>query len=240
MTPPWPARPPGRPGTSGPGPCVRRARRRSRLWLAALAARPGWPPGSPPCSRGARPSLRALLIAAGLAVAALTVLPPAGSTDAFDYASYGRIVALGHSPYVMTPYHLRLATTVLPVGAHHLAARRERLRAARHGRAVPGGQARRHLRGAGRVLAEAVELDRVRRGRDRRRPAAALRPGPAAARHLLWTVNPLLLWDLSRPGTSTCSPLPRPGGLVVLGEQRMTGTSGRPERRRAAAWPPGR
>ena len=79
------------------------------LWVAVLAGAGGVAAGLVAVQRGARPSLRALLIAAVLAVVALTVLPPAGSSDVFDYAAYGRIMALGHNPYVMTPYRLRLA-----------------------------------------------------------------------------------------------------------------------------------
>jgi hypothetical protein len=79
------------------------------LWLAAILGGAGVTAGLLAVRNGARPSVRTLLIVATLAVAALTVLPPAGSTDAFDYASYGRIVALGHSPYVTTPSYLRVA-----------------------------------------------------------------------------------------------------------------------------------
>ena len=63
--------------------------------------------------RGARPPAR-LLLAAGLAaVAALAVLPPAGSSDSLSYAAYGRIAATGHSPYVMTPAQLRASGDVI-------------------------------------------------------------------------------------------------------------------------------
>src|SRR5260370_8934478 len=78
------------------------------LWLAVLVGFGGVVAGLLAVQPGARPSLRAMLIAAVLAVAALTVLPPAGSTDVFDYAAYGRIAVLGHNPYLITPYHLRL------------------------------------------------------------------------------------------------------------------------------------
>ena len=50
-----------------------------------------------------------MLIAAGVVVAVLAVLPPAGSTDVLDYASYGRLVLLGHNPYVATPHLLRVS-----------------------------------------------------------------------------------------------------------------------------------
>jgi hypothetical protein len=79
------------------------------LWLAVLAGLGGVITGLAAVRLGARPSVRGVLTVAALAVVVLTVLPPAGSTDAFDYAAYGRILALGHSPYVTTPYQLRLA-----------------------------------------------------------------------------------------------------------------------------------
>ena len=65
------------------------------LVAALLAVRRGWRPGPWP-----------LLIGSLLAVAALTLMPPLGSTDMLDYAIYGRTAALGHSPYVMTPRQL--------------------------------------------------------------------------------------------------------------------------------------
>jgi hypothetical protein len=53
-------------------------------------------------ARGARYPAWLLLAGGLVAVAAFTVLPPAGSTDALSYATFGRIAALGHNPYVMT------------------------------------------------------------------------------------------------------------------------------------------
>src|ERR1017187_965892 len=61
------------------------------LVLALIAARRGW-----------RPSPRTLIGAGLLAVIALVLVPPIGSTDMMDYAVYGRITALGRSPYRMT------------------------------------------------------------------------------------------------------------------------------------------
>src|ERR1039458_3794584 len=77
------------------------------LWLAALLGALGVAAGLLAIHRGARLSARVLLIAGLITVAVLTVLPPAGSTDALDYATYGRLMALGHSPYVTTPAYLR-------------------------------------------------------------------------------------------------------------------------------------
>lgn len=56
--------------------------------------------------RGWRPRPRNLIIGSILAVVALTLVPPIGSTDMLDYAVYGRIAGLGHSPYRMTPAEL--------------------------------------------------------------------------------------------------------------------------------------
>ncbi|MFY9889088.1 MAG: hypothetical protein WAK71_12320, partial [Streptosporangiaceae bacterium] len=54
--------------------------------------------------RGWRPRLRVLAALALLAVVALMLLPPVGSSDLLDDAVYARIAALGHSPYRMNPH----------------------------------------------------------------------------------------------------------------------------------------
>src|SRR6266436_2326363 len=73
------------------------------LWLAALLSLVGVIAGLVAARRGVRPPFRLLLIGGALAVLALMLLPPAGSTDALDYAAYGRLAVLGHNPYVATP-----------------------------------------------------------------------------------------------------------------------------------------
>ena len=77
------------------------------LWFAAVSGLGGVLAGLVAVRRGARLSARLLLTAGLITVAVLTVLPPAGSTDLLDYATYGRLLALGHSPYVYTPHYLR-------------------------------------------------------------------------------------------------------------------------------------
>lgn len=62
------------------------------LGAACVAARRGW-----------SPSPRRLLLAGALAAAALVCLPPAGTADPHAYASYGRILVLGADPYVAAP-----------------------------------------------------------------------------------------------------------------------------------------
>ncbi len=62
------------------------------LVLALRAIRGGW--SVPP---------RAVLAAGLLAAAALTLVPPFGSSDHLSYAAYGRMVVTGHNPYATTP-----------------------------------------------------------------------------------------------------------------------------------------
>jgi len=191
------------------------------LWLAAAVGAAGVVAGLLAVRRGARPSLRALLIAAGVGVAALAVLPPAGSSDAFDYAAYGRIAALGHSPYLMAPYHLRLAHNLfarsIPVTWQHFVsvygplATAEQLLAARL-----GGVSAAHvvfwlkLWNAIAFGVVAFVIDRMVRSD----PARRLRA------HLLWTVNPLLLWDIVAAGhLDVLAAAVGLIGLLVLGEQ---------------------
>ena len=65
------------------------------LAISMRAARLGW-----------MVSPRVLLTAGILAAAAFAFVPPFGSADHLSYAAYGRIAALGHDPYVMTPHAL--------------------------------------------------------------------------------------------------------------------------------------
>jgi hypothetical protein len=167
------------------------------LWLSAVMAGIGLTAGLIAVRRGARPPIRPLIAAAVLVVAILTVLPPAGSTDSFDYMAYGRMVVLGHSPYVMVPWDLRRlhdavslsipwewAKVTTPYGP---AATVEQFLAARLG----GISAARivfwlKLVNALAFGAVAYTADRLLRSD----PAARLRA------HLLWTINPLLIWQL--------------------------------------------
>jgi hypothetical protein len=145
--------------------------------------------------RGARPNMRLLVAGAVIAVAVLALLPPGGSTDSLSYAAYGRIVLLGHNPYVMTPSQLRAMGD--PIG----------LQTTRNWASDPS------LYGPVAIVADwtaaklggtsiayivfwlklmfalsfgviALALDRLLRGD----------PAARARAHLLWTVNPLMLW----------------------------------------------
>ncbi len=171
------------------------------LWVAVITGMAGVAAGLVAIRRGARPSAR-LLVGVALAVTAvLAVVPPAGSTDALDYAAYGRMVAIGHDPYVMTPVQLR--RTGDPVG---LASPRPwQTKHSVYGPLATVEQATAAILGgtsAARItfwlklwnaLAFAVivlALDRLVRDDPARRARA----------HLMWSVNPLLLWVLVAGG----------------------------------------
>ncbi|HUC26471.1 MAG TPA: hypothetical protein VMA73_27520 [Streptosporangiaceae bacterium] len=171
------------------------------LWLAALLALGGVIAGLLAARRGAHGPIRLILVAAAVTVLVLAVLPPAGSTDALDYAAYGRLTLLGDNPYVATPLYLRLTDPVfgasIPAHWQHQvslygpAATIEQYFAAKLG----GNSMARvvfwlKFWNAIAFGVVAVALDRVLRFR----PSARLRA------HLLWTINPLLLWDLVAAG----------------------------------------
>jgi len=65
------------------------------LVLVLRAVRGGW---SVPA--------RTVLLAGLLAAAALTLVPPFGSSDQLSYAAYGRMLVTGHNPYTTTPAQL--------------------------------------------------------------------------------------------------------------------------------------
>lgn len=171
------------------------------MWAAALAGGGGVIAGLAALRRGALLPVRLLLAVAVAAVAAFTVLPPAGSTDAIDYAVYGRMVVLHHSPYVMTPNQLR--RTGDPVGraaptewGRHVTVYGPLATAEQYVAAELGGAS------AARIIfwlklwnaiafgAVALVLHRMLRSSPARRVRA----------HLLWTANPLLLWGLIATG----------------------------------------
>jgi hypothetical protein len=164
------------------------------LWLCAVAGGIGVGAGLIAVRRGARPPIRPLLVTAAVVVAILTVLPPVGSTDSLDYMAFGRIMALGHSPYVMVPWDLiRMHDAVAksipwewgrfttPYGP---AATVEEFIAAKLG-GTSAAQIVFWLKLANAIAFGAVALlaDRLLR----HDPAARLRA------HLLWTINPLLI-----------------------------------------------
>jgi hypothetical protein len=171
------------------------------LWVAALAAGGGVAAGLIAVRRGIRPN-PGLLMGAGLvAVLIFTVLRPAGSTDILDYGTFGHLVAIGQSPYVWAPDHLRAAGNsfgsqvplewenhVTPYGP--LATFEQFLAASLGGSSLAKIVFWLKLWNAIAFATVSVVADRLLRSD----PSARLRA------HLLWTVNPLLLWGLIEAG----------------------------------------
>jgi len=176
------------------------------LWAALGLGCAGVIAGLIAVHRGARPAARALIVFALLAVAVLTVLPPAGSTDAISYAASGRTAVIGHSPYVMTPLQLERSgdpigrqipfaeipstwtTTVSVYGP--VASGAEWVAAELGGSSLARITFWLKLEEALAFVAVILILDRLLRSD----PAMRLRA------HLLWSVNPLLLWEIVASG----------------------------------------
>ncbi len=209
------------------------------LWAAAAAGAAGVGAGLAAIARGARPPVRLLLIGSLLAVATLTVLPPAGSTDAISYAINGEMVVKGHSPYVMTPAQFRrtgdpVAQLAPPTWVNQLSiygplATGEEWAAAELGHASAARitfwlKLWNSLAFAAVVLA----LDRTLRNNPARRARA----------HLLWSLNPLLLWGMVAgghiDGVATALGF---GGLLLLRTRAPAGTDPGTGRGTIAAWP---
>ncbi len=171
------------------------------LWAAAGVGGIGVIAGLVAVARGARPSIRAILTLAFLAISVLTILPAAGSTDILDYAANGRMVVTGHSPYVETP--LELKNTGDPIGrwVPHpwetdvsvygpVASAEEWAAAELGGTSMARVTFWLKLWNSIAFGAVVLLLDRLLRSD----PARRLRA------HLLWTVNPLLLWEIVASG----------------------------------------
>lgn len=171
------------------------------MWGTALLAGASVAAGLIALNRGARLPVRLLLGVGIAAAAAFTVLPPTGSTDALDYASYGRITLLGRNPYIVTPSQLRLQGD--PVGrdepstwARHVSVYGPLATGEQWAAADLGGTSMARITfwlklwNAFAFGAVVLALERMLRSDPARRARA----------HLLWTANPLLLWILVAAG----------------------------------------
>jgi len=171
------------------------------LWVALFLGTAGVAAGLVAVRRGWRPPVRWLVAGAVVAVIALAVVPAVGSTDMLDYAAYGRIAALGHSPYLMTPEQLRLARD--PVG--QLAPYLWQNVPSVYGPLATATQWAASELG-GRSAAVTIFWLKVWNGvafavvvltldgLTRTRPAMRVRA------HVLWSVNPLMLWAVMAGG----------------------------------------
>jgi hypothetical protein len=196
------------------------------LWAAAVVGCGGVMAGVAAVARGARPPARLLVGGALVAVAAFTVLPPAGSTDTLSYAINGRMVVTGHSPYVMTPGQLRgtgdpVARLAPPAWANEVSVYGPLATAEEWGAAELGGTSAARITfwlklwNALAFGAVVLALDRLLRSSPARRARA----------HLLWSVNPLLLWSVIAGGhIDGLAAALGFGGLLVLRVRQPGGT----------------
>ena len=176
------------------------------LWAAMALGGAGVIAGLIAIARGARPPVRALVIFSFAAVTILTVLPAAGSTDSLSYAASGRIAVLGDNAYTMTPRQLertgdpvarQIPFTEIPSTWNNAVSV--------YGPVATGAEwAAAELGGTSLAritfwlkLEEALAFGAVVLALDR-----MLRYDPALRlrAHLLWSVNPLLLWEIVAGG----------------------------------------
>jgi hypothetical protein len=156
----------------------------SGLGAGLLALRRGWAPDP-----------RRLLIAGCLAAAVLAFLPPSGSADHLNYAAYGRMVVLGHDPYTTGASALRGDPVA---GAVEIPWQEE---PSVYGPVATAVQALASLIGGDSVrltvfvLAVVNALAFVVTAMLLHRFARRDRAGQARAA-LLWTVNPLVIYQL--------------------------------------------
>jgi hypothetical protein len=165
------------------------------LWVAMAVGAAGVAGGLWAVRRGWRPSPRRLAVAIVLCVAALVAVPPMGSTDMTDYATYGRMAVLGHNPHEMTPRELRATGDPVarlssrtwldsPTVYGPVATATEWAASALGGASTARTTFWLKVWNGLAFLATALALDRLV-GPDRGRRVRA---------HLLWSLNPLMLW----------------------------------------------
>ncbi|MBO0832377.1 MAG: hypothetical protein J2P29_10440 [Actinobacteria bacterium] len=208
------------------------------LWSAVVLAAAGLVAGLWAARFGARGPIRLIVVAAAVSLVLLTVLPPVGSTDALDYAAYGRISLLGHNPYLVTPIYLRLTDPVFGqsvpsrwqymVSLYGPAATIEQYVAAwLGGKSMAVVVFWLKFWNAIGFAVVAIVLDRALR----------LRPSARLRAHLLWTINPLLLWDLIASGhVDVLAAAAGLCGLLIVGRQPADGEQAQPTASQPTAW----
>jgi len=171
------------------------------LWVALLLGAAGVAAGLAAVRRGWRPPARWLITGALVAVIALAVVPAIGSTDMLDYAAYGRIAVLHHSPYLMTPGQLRAAHDPVGLLAPYLW---QKIPTVYGPLATATEWAASEL--GGRSAAFTIFWLKVWNGVAFGVVVLALDwltrtlPAMRARAHLLWSVNPLMLWAVMAGG----------------------------------------
>ncbi|MBM9508245.1 glycosyltransferase family 87 protein [Actinacidiphila acididurans] len=144
------------------------------------------------------PRPRTLLLCGALAVAGLLCVPPVGTTDPLNYAVYGRMATLGTDPYRTTPWEFGQGSD--PIGQLALAEPWLHYPSV-YGPLVTATEWAASLAG-GTSMLRTVWLLSVLNGAAFVATGALLLKlaGPDPARRvrsqLLWTLNPVLMWNL--------------------------------------------
>ncbi len=167
------------------------------LWLAALLGALAVALGLRAVAAGVRPAPRRVAAAGLIAVAVLVAVPPLGSADHLSYVAYGRIAAEGGDPYAVPPSAWHGGTDPVVSGVRPPWQDTPSV----YGPVATGvmtatawlaGSSLRlsvwlwQLVTGAAFLAVGLLLDRATRGDPAARARAAV----------LWTLNPLLLWQL--------------------------------------------
>jgi hypothetical protein len=148
-------------------------------------------------ARGWRPDPRRLLVAGVVVVAALVLVPPMGSADHLSYAAYGRIAAAGGDPYVVAPgtwaggrdpvtSQVERPWRWAPSVYGPAATAEQQLASEVAGQSLRATVWLLMLVNAGAFVLAGLLLHRLVRGAPPAQTRAAL----------LWTLNPLLLYEL--------------------------------------------
>jgi hypothetical protein len=171
------------------------------MWGTAAVAGIGVGAGLLAVTRGARPPVRPMLVASFIVIAAFAFAPSAGTTDTQSYAIDGNMVVLHHSPYVYTPAAMvrlgdKLAVGSPPTWQRALSDYGPIATGEEWASAALGGHSMALITFWLKVFVAiafgAVVLLFDRLFRDD--PAMRLRA------HLLWSLNPLLLWEIVASG----------------------------------------
>ncbi|MFD0683772.1 polyprenol phosphomannose-dependent alpha 1,6 mannosyltransferase MptB [Actinomadura fibrosa] len=186
------------------------------LWASMIVGTLGTAAGLLALHRGWRPRSGPVLAGAAGAVVLLVAAPPMGTTDPMDYAAYGRMAVLGLNPHVTTPGDFR--GTGDPVGV--LAPREWEDIPSVYGPVATGAQWAASKLG-GTSAARTVLWLKIMNGIAFLAVALCLNRLAGARRvrvHLLWTLNPLLLWALiGGAHVDGLAAALAVGGLAVLG-----------------------
>ncbi|GAA3229935.1 hypothetical protein [Actinocorallia longicatena] len=139
---------------------------------------------------------RGLFLFGTASAVVLALVPPLGSTDLMDYATYGRLAVLGHNPHEWTPADLRSLGD--PVAL--LSSEAWRNTPSVYGPVATAVQWGAALLGGGSAAAIVLVLKLVNALSFVAAGAVLTRLTSPVRAHLLWTANPLMLWAVCAGG----------------------------------------